>query len=140
MAEKMDGTGPTLCPSAQPHMPEPRVLGVVQDGEVRYLSEPVMLTPELLRVTEPVGAGKVLRLAAHCQENACVHFGGGRCGLATRIVQLLPQVSEQLPACLIRGQCRWYKQEGREACVRCPQIVTEFSEENEAFRRAAVGA
>ena len=130
----------SLCPSAQPHMEEARVLGVVRDGEVAYLAEPVPLTPELLASTAPVGPGKVLRLAGRCQESACTHFDGSKCRLATRIVELLPAVTDSLPACLIRADCRWYLQEGRAACLRCPQVVTEFNENNEAFRRAAVGA
>jgi hypothetical protein len=29
-----------------------------------------------------------------------------------------------LPPCLIRKECRWYSQEGGEACQRCPGIST----------------
>ena len=128
-----------FCPSAQPHMREPRVLGVVRDGETSYLDSHVPLTDDLVALTEPVGPSRVLRIAARCEENACTHFDGVNCRLAARIVQLLPAVSDALPACLIRAECRWYRQEGRAACQRCPQIVTEFSDGNEAFRRAAIG-
>ncbi|HZU32923.1 MAG TPA: hypothetical protein VFB79_17540 [Candidatus Angelobacter sp.] len=128
-----------FCPSAQPHMREPRVLGVVQGGETAYLTEHVPLTEEILALTEPVGHSRVLRIAARCEESACTHFDGVNCRLAARIVQLLPQVSDTLPACLIRADCRWYRQEGKAACQRCPQIVTEFSDDNAAFRKAAIG-
>jgi len=128
-----------FCPSAQPHMREPRVLGVVRDGETSYLAEHVPLTDDLLALTQPVGPSRVLRIAARCEENACTHFDGMNCRLAARIVQLLPATSDALPACLIRAECRWYRQEGRAACLRCPQIVTEFSDDNEAFRKAATG-
>jgi hypothetical protein len=120
-------------------MLEPRVLGVVRNGETSYLAEHVPLTPDLLALTEPVGHSRVLRIAARCEESACMHFDGVNCRLAARIVQLLPPVADALPACLIRAECRWYRQEGRAACMRCPQIVTEFSEENAAFRKAATG-
>jgi hypothetical protein len=120
-------------------MREPRVLGVVRDGETSYLDSHVPLTDELLALTEPVGHSRVLRIAARCEENACTHFDGVNCRLATRIVQLLPAVSDALPACLIRAECRWYRQEGRAACLRCPQIVTEFTDDNAAFRKAAMG-
>jgi len=128
-----------FCPSAQPHMREPRVLGVVQGNETAYLAEHVPLTEEILALTEPVGHSRVLRIAARCEESACTHFDGVNCRLAARIVQLLPQVSDTLPACLIRADCRWYRQEGKAACQRCPQIVTEFSDDNAAFRKAAIG-
>jgi hypothetical protein len=133
------GTVAPFCPSAQPHMQEPRVLGVVRDGETSYLAEHVPLTADLLALTDPVGHSRVLRIAARCEERACMHFDGTNCRLATRIVQLLPPVTDALPACLIRAECRWYRQEGRAACMRCPQIVTEFSDENGAFRKAATG-
>jgi hypothetical protein len=133
------GATAPFCPSAQPHMQEPRVLGVVRDGETSYLAEHVLLTGELLALTEPVGHSRVLRIAARCEESACIHFDGVNCRLAARIVEQLPAVTEALPACLIRAECRWYKQEGRPACLRCPQIVTEFSEDNAAFRKAAMG-
>jgi hypothetical protein len=129
----------SFCPSAQPHMREPRVLGVVHNGETSYLTEHVPLTNELLALTKPVGPSRVLRIAARCEENACTHFDGVNCRLAARIVQSLPSVTDVLPACLIRAECRWYRQEGRAACLRCPQIVTEFTDDNEAFRRAATG-
>jgi len=147
MAEKpvlyqIDSAAPAapFCPSAQPHMREPRVLGVVRNGETSYLAEHVPLTDELLALAEPAGHSRVLRIAARCEENACTHFDGVNCRLAARIVQMLPAVSDALPACLIRAECRWYRQEGRPACTRCPQIVTEFSDDNEAFRKAATGA
>ena len=127
------------CPSAQPHMREPRVLGVVRGGETSYLTEHVPLTDDLLALTEPIGPSRVLRIAARCEENACTHFDGVNCRLAARIVQLLPAVSDVLPACLIRAECRWYRQEGRAACMRCSQIVTEFTDDNEVFRKAATG-
>jgi hypothetical protein len=129
-----------FCPSAQPHMREARVLGVVRDGETSYLDSHVPVTDELLALTEPVGPSRVLRIAARCEENACTHFDGVNCRLATRIVQLLPAVTATLPGCLIRAECRWYRQEGRPACLRCPKIVTEFTDDNEAFRKAATGA
>jgi hypothetical protein len=120
-------------------MREPRVLGVIRNGETSYLAEHVPLTDELLALTQPVSPSRVLRIAARCEENACTHFDGVNCRLATRIVQMLPAVSDALPACLIRSECRWYRQEGRAACLRCPQIVTEFTDDNEAFRKAAMG-
>lgn len=128
-----------FCPSAQPHMREPRVLGVVRNGETSYVAEHVPLTDDLLALTQPVSPSRVLRIAARCEENTCTHFDGVNCRLAARIVQLLPAVSDVLPACLIRAECRWYRQEGRAACLRCPQIVTEFTDDNEAFRKAAMG-
>jgi hypothetical protein len=44
---------------------------------------------------------------------------------------------ESLPPCKIRHECRWFLQEGRPACRRCPQVITEVREPSAEFRRAA---
>jgi hypothetical protein len=62
------------------------------------------------------------------------HFDGANCGLATRIVSILPAVVEQLPDCQIRSDCRWFRQEGAAACRRCPQISTVNYEASEAMQ------
>lgn len=117
-----------LCPSAQPGMDHCRVLGVVQrDGPtpvVQYLNQLLPATPEVLAMSAPLKPTEVFRLAATCAEHKCPHFDGADCRLATRIVQILPAVVEALPPCIIRQECRWYSQEGGEACKRCPEITT----------------
>lgn len=109
-------------------MKEPRLIGVVTFDEeaprVAYLNEPMPLTEELLASAAPADPREIFRIAAHCEESRCTHFNGVKCNLATRIVQILPAVVDGLPACLIRGSCRWYMQEGKPACLRCPQVVT----------------
>jgi hypothetical protein len=57
--------------------------------------------------------------------------------LARRVVNLLPLVVGRVPACAIRPNCRWWQQEGKAACLRCPGIVTERPDATEAYRRAA---
>ena len=68
-----------------------------------------------------------MRFAARCEESRCCHFDG----------QILPAVVEALPARLIRSECRWYAQEGRPACLRCPRVVTRNYAPNEDMVRAA---
>jgi hypothetical protein len=43
-----------------------------------------------------------------------------------RLVEIVPTVVSAIPACVLRAQCRWWHQEGAEACKRCPQVVTEM--------------
>jgi len=54
-----------------------------------------------------------------------VHFRDDACRLAARSVAVLTEVTEDLPRCSIRPQCRWFRQEGPAMCRRCPQIVTD---------------
>jgi hypothetical protein len=131
------------CPSAQPEMKDSRILGVVggtaEAPQVSYLNESLPVTGDLLRLADPVRPTEVFRFSAHCDEKACRHFDGTHCRLATRIVQILPAVTENLPACVIRPTCRWHQQEGRASCLRCPQIVTQTFEPTDEYRRAAQG-
>ena len=134
---------PLLCPSAQPDMKDARILGVVSGTAeapgLVYLNGHLPVTDELLASAAPAKPGQIFRIAARCDENGCTHFDGTRCRLATRIVQILPAVTEGLPACVIRPTCRWYQQEGRDACLRCPQVITETYEPGEDYKRAALG-
>jgi hypothetical protein len=131
-----------LCPSAQPGMPGAIVLGVVGgDAEaprVGYLNERLAVTDDLLARTGSVKPTEVFRFAANCEERACRHFDGTHCRLASRIVEFLPAVSDALPPCLIRKTCRWFAEEGKPACLRCPQVVTENSQPSDMMRRAAL--
>jgi hypothetical protein len=117
------------------------VFGVV--GEARgepmigYLEEPVSVTPEVMNLAAPVAATEVFRFAAPCAGHGCRHFDGADCRLAGRVVQLLPLTVDLPPACAIRPECRWWQQEGKEACRRCPQIVSEVVGPSDLLRRLA---
>jgi hypothetical protein len=133
--------GPLLCPSAPPRAEDGFAFGVVggttSAPRVGYLTSTLPVTPELLEATAPARPTEVLRFAAPCAAAACRHFDGTDCTLAARVVQLLPLVAGELPACVIRSSCRWWHQEGKSACMRCPGVVTESYAATEAHRRAA---
>jgi hypothetical protein len=139
----MDATnrddGP-LCPSARPEMAGAVIFGVVggtvQEPRVAHLAQPLLVTPQLLQLAEPASPLAVYRTAAPCAASACVHFAESRCRLASRIVAELPQAVDGLPACRIRPSCRWWLQEGRDACMRCPLVVTENVNPSEQLRHA----
>jgi hypothetical protein len=129
------------CPSAQPGMGDVQVLGVVsRDGaapRLAYLDQPMAATPEILALAAPVAVSEVFRVSARCEEQKCMHFDGSRCQLAVRIAKLLPEVVDALPACNIRADCRWFRQEGRAACMRCPQIVTGNAEADDLLKQVS---
>ncbi len=132
------------CPSARPDMPGTTAFGVIQGSvgqpRVAFLERAVPATQELLALSGPVEPTEVFRFAAPCAGNACRHFDGTDCSLATRIVQRLPAVVDDPPDCAIRPACRWWLQEGVAACLRCPLVVTESygaAEISEELRIAA---
>ncbi|WP_217352582.1 hypothetical protein [Sphingomonas sp. ID1715] len=129
-----------LCPSASADAAGARAFGLVGGDadrpRVAYLAEPVPVTEDLKRAAAPVTLEEVARTSAPCGGNACRHYDGADCTLVRRIVSLLDPAVARPPACSIRGQCRWWAQEGKAACLRCPQIVTQSMNETRAYQAA----
>ena len=127
----MEAEHPILCPSAQPHCQGAQVFGVVggtaNAPAVAYLPAPQPVTDALMQLAKPVRPGEVFRIAAPCACSGCGHFAPetSQCRLVAKIVQWRPSVVDKLPPCSIRPECRWWQQEGKAACIRCPQVVTE---------------
>jgi hypothetical protein len=136
-------TAPTiLCPSATSISPDAQVFGVLTGSateglRVGYLTEALPATPELLAAASPAKPTEVFRAAVPCSERACKHFDGADCQLAKRITAMLDPAVSALPRCAIRPVCRWFRQEGREACLRCPLVTTEQRNPSELDRAVA---
>jgi hypothetical protein len=130
-----------LCPSARPEMEGSHVFGVitgpVENRRVGYLTEPQPATDDVLALSRPVAPTEIFRIAAPCAEKACKHFDGIDCRLAQRIVEHLPVASAGLPPCKIRATCRWWHQEGKAACLRCPLVITDNHNASEQQRYVA---
>lgn len=124
------------CPSASPEMPVSAILGVIKryaDGHrLAFLDQLEPVTSELLELAQPVAPTRIFRFSAPCVENGCAHFDGQNCRLAKRVVRRLPMAVDKLPNCALRSACRWWRQEGDAACLRCPMIVTESFGASEA--------
>lgn len=132
----------TLCPSARPESVNGVVFGLVGGTatapRVAYLKQPLPVTNELMaKASGSVTPAEIFRTASSCVELGCQHFDGKDCRLSTRIVGKLSAVVEELPPCSIRRNCRWWQQEGKAACLRCPQIVTDNYSPSEQLRQAA---
>jgi hypothetical protein len=127
--EEIAAAQTTLCPSARPESENSFVFGIiggtVAEPRVAYLKQPLPITDELIAKASPITPAEIFRAAAPCATKGCQHFDGQDCRLATRIVEQLPAVAEELPPCSIRRDCRWWNQEGKAACMRCPQVITD---------------
>lgn len=141
----MSGDAPArraLCPSAPPELDGAVAIGVMggtaREPRMTPLEEPLPVTDELLRLAEPVEPTEVFRFAAPCACGGCLHFRERRCRLIERIVGELPPVTDELPECAIRPDCRWWRQEGRAACLRCPRVVTRDHAPSRPMVRAAL--
>lgn len=129
------------CPSAQPDMPEARAIGLISGGpeapRVAYLKADAVIDAASLPHLDGLQAAEVFRLAARCEEGRCAQYGDGRCTLARRLVDGLDPVVSRLPSCTIRDTCRWFAEQGRAACVRCPQVVTFIPRGTDRLSRVA---
>lgn len=118
---------PPLCPSVHSELPDRQIFGVitgVEEPRVNYLKKPVPFTDELMANCGTLIPSEVFRITAKCRANNCLHFDGTNCGVAKRIVEEMSPVVEELPPCPIRRDCQWWQQEGKAACMRCPQVLT----------------
>lgn len=129
MKHSQKGVEPA-CPSAQSEMKGAAVFAVIQgtaaEPRAAYLDQIVPLTAEVAALAAPIRPTEVFRVSARCAAQACCHFGDGRCSLADRLVRLVPKVVAAAPPCVLRPNCMWWLQEGVEACLRCPQVVTHL--------------
>jgi hypothetical protein len=118
-----------MCPSARPGMPGSQVFGLntgtVPAPHVDYLQRSLPANEKVMALCGFADPAKVFRFAALCERHECLQFDGAHCGVGRRLVTLLPAVVNSLPRCAIRPACRWFHQEGKAACMRCPQIMID---------------
>jgi hypothetical protein len=143
----MDGAAPSTtcspysCPSAQPDMVQARAIGLIS-GEpdsprVAYLKAEAVIDAASIPSLKGLQAVEVFRFAARCEEGRCAQYDDGRCTLGQRLVDGLDPVVSALPSCTIRDTCRWFAEQGRAACIRCPQVVTLIPRGTDKLSRAA---
>lgn len=131
-----------LCPSSQPDVESAAIFavigGTVDEPVAAYLDEVQPVTQELIDLVAPADPTEVFRFAGPCATTGCQHFDGDACTLAARTVELIaPAAIDGLPPCRIRPRCRWFREQGRSACQRCPLIVTKNYGASEEVRAAA---
>jgi hypothetical protein len=139
--DEMNADEQPWCPSSQPDVDGSELLGVVggtvTEPRVSYVVDHVPVTSRILQLAEPVDPTEVFRFAAPCVGSACQHFDGSRCSLVQKIATFVPPATEDLPPCILRSRCRWWREVGAEACYRCPIIVTREHHPTQALASAA---
>jgi hypothetical protein len=124
------GSGPHSCPSARCEEGA-TLLGIVgADGVVGYITPELEVDFEFCREVRKRGRPEArFRFAQPCAEGRCTQWVGDRCGLIELVLQspTKPSTAETslpgLPPCVIRSTCRWFAQEGGQACLVCPSVV-----------------
>jgi hypothetical protein len=123
------------CPSARCE-PGSTLLGIVNSqGHVEPLRTTLVIDEAFV---EKASKGRSpehrFRFANQCVESDCAQWTGSGCGIIEQVLthlesELRPVVetSPDLPPCLIRKTCRWYRQRSGAACVACTYVVTDQS-------------
>ncbi|MEI9886051.1 MAG: hypothetical protein WDN08_06035 [Rhizomicrobium sp.] len=123
---------PALCPSARAE-PGATLLGVIGvDGKVAYLKSVLEIDQDFIDEVSADGAPEErFRFAGTCVEGKCMQWNDGRkrCGVVDSVIPLLGRGDESAPLqpCVIRGACRWYRQDGAASCRICPGVITEIA-------------
>jgi hypothetical protein len=113
-------------------------MGTDAEPRVAYLERDVVVDEQTLEQLGGLHPTEVFRYSARCEEERCSHFDGIRCTLASRVRRSLKPVTASLPPCSVRATCRWFTQEGREICLRCPQVLTlNVGSDDDTLRKAA---
>jgi hypothetical protein len=117
-----------LCPSA-PSNEATILLGIVlANGTVAYADELLMIDDDFVRTArEGTSAEARFRFAGSCFRSGCKQWSSGRCSVIDTVLNAprLGHLPERLPACSIRGACRWFIQNGSDACRICPFVITD---------------
>jgi hypothetical protein len=103
-------------------------------GRLAFAVTPLPVSAEFIAAAAERGdIGKRFRFSARCMQAGCSRWQEGRCTVAFAAAQVASQVeaTENLPACFIRSQCRWFQQEGARACRVCPYIVYDMRNTDE---------
>lgn len=116
------------CPSAPASDPNNKVFGVVlgtpEERRVGYLAKGVDLPDREALNKSGVDLRDAFRFTGKCINSGCAQFKNGGCRLGKDVAKMLEPVVDTAPACTIRSTCRWFAENGVEACLRCPQVTT----------------
>ena len=119
---------PLSCPSTPEDQPDAVVFGVVggtvERPMVAYLTSSLPASDGTSHANCTGHTSGSVPIRGDMRQTACQNFQDGRCSVTTRLVAVAKPVVDQLPRCAIRSTCRWWAENGRASCVRCPSVVT----------------
>jgi hypothetical protein len=108
------------------------LIGVRRPEGLGYVTPPLPIDEEFVTLVADSGgdAEQRFRFSEPCVERGCAQWKDEACGLIGRLLASPAPAdpvaqANDLPACGIRPRCRWFHQEGANACTVCPSVITD---------------
>lgn len=104
-----------------------QLFGVVnRDGKVRFIT-PLTVTEEFLATNNPE---QRFRFTGKCIEKGCGQWNNRdlKCSLPAKMQHPGVPEASSMSFCPIRGECRWFFQDGSQACFSCNEITRNMEE------------
>jgi hypothetical protein len=114
-----------LCPSA-PLYAGSKLLGVVKgENQVDILAEPIEVDEIFVQAANKgKPAEQKFRFVNKCLKSGCEQWTENSCGVIKRVLGAMEEkvLKAEMPECSIRPECRWFNQEGYQACKVCTMV------------------
>lgn len=105
-----------------------QLFGVVnKDGKVQFIT-PLTVTEEFVQQNDHLE--QRFRFTGKCVEKGCAQWNNeeSKCSLSKKVQNLDLNQDKELSFCPIRSQCRWFSQDGNNACFSCNEITRNMEE------------
>ncbi|MGK6343351.1 hypothetical protein ACMGDK_14020 [Chryseobacterium sp. DT-3] len=128
--EANSNTSKKMCPSYLGKVGA-QLFGVVsKDGKVQFIT-PLTVTEDFLKQNEDkTNLEQRFRFTGKCVEKGCAQWDKeeSKCSLSRKVQNLDFQKETELGYCPIRSRCRWFSQDGKEACFSCNEVTRNMEE------------
>lgn len=108
-----------------------QLFGVVgKDGKVQFIT-PLTVTEDFLEQNKDKNSlEQRFRFTGKCVEKGCAQWDKeeSKCSLSRKVQNLEIHKEAELSYCPIRSQCRWFSQDGKEACFSCNEVTRNMEE------------
>ena len=103
---------------------------VKQDGTVGFLQNKIPLDAAAVAAFKKIGdPERHFRFSSPCVQKGCGQWSNGQCGVIKEVLNAFADADlpPDAPACAIRSSCRWFHQEGVQACYACAFVITNLT-------------
>jgi hypothetical protein len=128
--EANSNTSKKMCPSYLGKVGA-QLFGVVsKEGKVQFIT-PLAVTEDFLQQNKDKNnLEQRFRFTGKCVEKGCAQWNKeeSKCSLSRKVQNLDFHKETELAFCPIRSQCRWFSQDGKEACFSCNEVTRNMEE------------